>query len=143
MKLTIELVPKTAWYENLRSELSNDEWDKLRKETFKKANYTCEICGGTGPKWPVECHEIWDYDDENKTQTLKGLIALCPSCHEVKHIGLARVRGNEYRALQHLERVNNITKSEAEKVMNEAFDVWNERSKHEWTLDLTWLEENK
>ena len=59
IKLTIELVPKTAWYKNVRSEVSKDRWDELRKECYRNANYKCEVCGGTGPKWPVECHEIW------------------------------------------------------------------------------------
>ena len=84
MKLTVELVPRSLWGINLRSELPKSKWDKLRKATYKKANFVCEICGGVGRKWPVECHEIWHYDDENKVQRLDGLIALCPPCHQVK-----------------------------------------------------------
>ena len=70
MKLTIELVPQSSWGNNLRSEanLSKGQWDKLRKESYRKANYKCEICGEKGPKWPVECHEIWHYDDEKHTR---------------------------------------------------------------------------
>src|SRR6266487_470536 len=29
MRLTVELVPTTCWFSNLRSELSKDEWDRL------------------------------------------------------------------------------------------------------------------
>ena len=29
MKLTIELVPSTAWYSNVRSNVSKEEWDKI------------------------------------------------------------------------------------------------------------------
>ena len=68
MKLTIELVPKTAWFSNLRSILARAAWDKLRKESYKNAAHKCEICGGYGKKHPVECHEIWEYDDKNHIQ---------------------------------------------------------------------------
>jgi hypothetical protein len=53
----------------------------------------CEICGGRGPEHPVECHERWRYNDLIRTQTLVRMIALCPACHQVKHVGLANVRG--------------------------------------------------
>lgn len=88
MKLTIELVPSTSWFSNLRSLLSSEEWDKIRRGCYKNANYKCEICSGVGPKHPVECHETWEYDEKQGIQKLIGLIALCPSCHEVKHVGL-------------------------------------------------------
>ena len=68
--LTVELVPKTAWYKNLRSELPEGKWDQLRKHSYRLAEYKCEICTGKGDKWPVECHEIWDYDDVNHIQKL-------------------------------------------------------------------------
>ena len=38
---------------NNSTEVSRSVWDKLRKQTYRKANYRCEICGGKGPKWPV------------------------------------------------------------------------------------------
>jgi len=53
MKLTIELVPKTCFFSNVRSEISATLWDILRKETYRKANYRCEICNGKGEKWPA------------------------------------------------------------------------------------------
>ena len=59
MKLTIELVPQTAWYSNVRSNVTKSEWDVLRKACYKAAGYKCEVCSGKGPKHPVECHEMW------------------------------------------------------------------------------------
>jgi len=140
--LTIELVPKTAWYINLRSELPKEQWDKIRKETYKKANYKCEICGGKGKKWPVECHEIWEYDDENHIQTLKGLISLCPDCHQVKHAGLAKIKGKYEIIKKHLAKVNKWTIEEAEKYIEEQFDIWEKRSKYKWEIDYSWIEYN-
>lgn len=143
IKLTIELVPKTAWYKNVRSEVSKDRWDKLRKECYRNANYKCEVCGGTGPKWPVECHEIWHYDDVNKKQTLTGLIALCPDCHTVKHPGLAEIQGRFNVVIEQLMSVNDIEYWEATSYVEQAFDVWRERSEHQWELDITYLENDR
>ena len=142
MKLTIELVPETCWYSNLRSELSQRDWDILRKESYRKANYCCEVCGGKGSKHPVECHEIWEFDDKDKTQTLKGLISLCPACHEVKHIGLAEIKGRGDIARAHLAKINGWNIDQAQRYINTSFDIWNERSNHLWTLDTSWVKEN-
>jgi len=140
MKLTIELVPQTSWYNNVRSNVTPAEWDVLRKESYKKAGYKCECCGGVGPTHPVECHEIWEYDDEAFTQTLTGLISLCPSCHQVKHIGLARIKGNYQKALKHLAEVNGITEEEVDEYVEECFKTWQERSQNKYTVDTTILD---
>ena len=138
--LTIELVPKGQWGANLRSELPKTEWDRLRKATYKAAGYRCQICGGKGPKWPVECHERWRYDEDTKTQVLEGLIALCPKCHEVKHMGRAQAVGNAERAMSHLMEINGWDAQTAFAYVDEAFGTWARRSQEDWTLDLSWLE---
>lgn len=137
--LTIELVPKSLWYNNLRSELSKKDWDLIRKQSYKKANYRCEICGGKGSKWPVEAHEIWEYDDKNKVQILKGIIALCPSCHSVKHIGLAEVRGKLKEAVDHLSKINKWTLQKTYSYVEKQFKIWEERNKYVWTLNINYL----
>ena len=60
LKLTIELVPKTCWFSNLRSNLSVSDWTRLKVLTSNQAGYQCEICKGQGVNHPVECHEIWE-----------------------------------------------------------------------------------
>jgi len=139
--LTVELVPQTCWFSNVRDHVPKKTWDLLRKHTYKKAHNQCEICSGRGEKHPVECHEIWHYNDENKVQRLTGLVALCPSCHEVKHIGLANVRGRIKEASKHLAKVNNWSSDQVDKYVKEVFQNWKERSQHQWTLDLSWLEQ--
>ena len=74
------------------------------------------------------------------TQILLGLEALCPECHRVKHIGLAQITGRLDAAKIQLMKVNDLTRPEADEMVEEAFDIWRERSQHTWTLDLTWLE---
>lgn len=141
MKLTIELVPSTSWYNNVRSMVSKKEWDIIRKKCYQMSNYICDICGGKGEKHPVECHEIWDYNDKTNTQTLIGLTSLCPSCHEVKHSGLAILQGKEEKIIEQLKKVNNITKQEAIKMLSKAFEIHRERSEKEWYVDISYLNE--
>jgi len=140
-RLTIELVPSTSWFSNVRSEVDPETWDLLRRLTYKKAKYLCEVCGGRGPTWPVACHEIWQYDDKNHIQKLVGLIALCPSCHEVKHIGLAGIQRHGSRARKHLAKVNEWTRRQTRDYIDWAFEVWEQRSRHVWKLDLDWLKQ--
>lgn len=139
MRLKIELVPKSTWSWNVRSEVTSTRWDQIRRGVYAKANYLCEICGGKGSKHPVECHEKWQYDDTTHVQTLVGLEALCPKCHMVRHIGLTFHRGLGHVALAHLVKVNNISLDDAEKMVETAFTKWAARSTHEWKLDLSWL----
>jgi hypothetical protein len=146
MKLTIELVPASSWGNNLRFEanLSKDQWDKLRKESYRNARYKCEICGGKGKKWPVECHEIWHYDDQNKTQTLKGLISLCPTCHKAKHIGRTLSVESidiQIQVLTKISTVNKLNRKQTKEYIESAFSQWDQRSQHEWNLNLFWLKE--
>ncbi|ASJ80443.1 hypothetical protein V18_00090 [Escherichia phage V18] len=74
-RLIVQLIPETAWYNNLRNAVKESEWDKIRKKCYREANYTCEVCGGKGSKHPVECHELYTF--EEGVIRLVGLIALC------------------------------------------------------------------
>ena len=143
MKLTIELVPKTAWYTNVRSNVSKQEWDTIRKKCYKNANYKCEICNDVGQnqgvKHNVECHEIWDYDDIYKKQTLKGLIALCPYCHKTKHVGLAQINGEENIVLNQLVKINGISRKEAKEYIDRSFLIWKSRNNFKWELDISYI----
>lgn len=139
-KLTIELVPLTSWCNNVRSKVSQEEWNVIRKKCYKNAGYKCEICGGVGEQWPVECHEIWEYDDKKHIQKLVGFVALCPSCHEVKHIGRTEKIGRLKYAMQHLMKVNMLNKTQTDKMIEDAFATWRERSEHEWKIDVSYID---
>ena len=139
-RLEVELVPEPCWWSNVRSIVDPPVWDRLRRQVYRQARYRCEICGGRGPQHPVEAHEVWAYDDLRRIQRLERLIALCPACHEVKHLGLARVRGIERRALAHLARVNGWPPETVTLYTRRAFAVWEQRSEHGWNLDLGGLD---
>lgn len=92
-RLTVELVPAAQWSANLSKSLQGPQWDQLRRQVYRRAGYCCEICGGVGSAHPVDAHEVWPYEEAGPTegiQRLVGLVGLCPTCHEVKHMGFAR-----------------------------------------------------
>jgi hypothetical protein len=126
--LTVELVPSTCWESNVRALVSTAEWDRIRKQTGRSAGSRCEICGGVGPKHPVECHEVWHYDDTAQVQGLVRMIALCPACHEVKHFGRAQLAGRVQDALDHLMRVNGWQMAEARAHVRESSELYKQRS---------------
>lgn len=138
--LDISLVPSSSWFNNVRSILTKSQWDILRKKVYSEAWYVCEICSNIGPKHPVECHEIWEYDDKKLIQKLTGMIALCPNCHMVKHIGLAQIQNKSELALNHFMLINKLTKKQAVKYIEECFETWKSRSKKEWSIDISILE---
>lgn len=147
MKLTIELVPISSWYRNVRSNVSRERWDELRFECYNKAKFLCEICGEDGNNQgydhKVECHEIWDYNDETHVQKLIGLIALCPLCHKTKHSGFAGVNGEEELVIKHLMKVNNMDEYQAKSYLKKVFGEWDRRSEHNWTVDISFLKKKK
>jgi hypothetical protein len=138
-KLTIELVPSTAWCANVRSTITPEQWDIVRRAVYRAANHRCEICGGAGDQWPVECHEVWHYDDSAHVQRLVRMIALCPACHAVKHMGRSHAAGKGREALAHLAKVNGWDYAAAGRYFVETMQIWTERSNHQWQLDLSAL----
>ena len=139
LKLNIELVPETSFFNNVRSAVSRAQWDIIRKKVYSEAYDICQICGGVGKRHPVECHEIWSYDSPKKLQKLEGMIALCPDCHMVKHIGLAEIQGRGERALQHFMKVNKLKRKEALTEVEKAFMLWSVMSASQWTVDISHL----
>jgi len=138
-KLTIELVPETCWYSNLRSKMSNEDWDRLRRSTYAAYHYKCGICGKGNTQ--LHCHEIWEYDGKKRIQSLKGFIALCVMCHHVKHIGLAGILANEGKldfedVIRHFMKVNSCDEQAFREHYDDAFEIWNRRSAVRWKVDL-------
>ena len=138
LQLTIELVPSSSFYNNMRKILVKEEWDKIRKATYKYNGYQCAICN---IRDRLNCHEIWEYNDKRHIQKLKGFVALCNLCHYIKHIGFAQIladRGQlDYESVvKHFMDVNNCNRETFQKHRAEAFAKWKERSRYKWTIDL-------
>ncbi|MFA6235405.1 MAG: hypothetical protein WC824_14615 [Bacteroidota bacterium] len=112
---------------------------------YELAGGKCEICGQSGIdqgfKHPLECHEEWNYNEDTKTQKLIRLVALCPRCHQVKHFGRTDMIGGKTRdeAYKHLRAVNEWTREEALAHIQVSYQVWQNRSSHEWKIDISVL----
>ncbi len=138
MKLDFELVPDGCWYSNLRSILSKEAWDFVRKDAYARADGKCMICGTVSSR--LEAHEKWGYDEESGIQKLTDVLAICKDCHAVIHIGRTSLKGDESAACEHYMKVNGASYAEYRRALGEA----NRRHQSlnrvsEWALDLTWL----
>jgi hypothetical protein len=51
------------------------------------------------------------------------------------------VRGNMRRAVAHLALVNHWSVEDANHYIEACFEMWSRRSCHQWTLDLSYLEQ--
>ena len=127
-------------FSNVRTLVPKKYWDKLRKQTYKRANNNCEICDNNGKtqgfKHNVECHEIWEYNEETLTQILKDLIALCPMCHKVKHFGRSSAIGQQPQTLRHMEIVNQWTHKQCLDHLANAMMTYLRHSKLKWKINL-------
>ena len=151
MKLEIDLVPSTAWYSNLKTKIPVKEWDKIRKRCYADVNYKCQICGSDGKnqifvtrgsiKGTLNCHEIWEYDDNKHIQKLEGFLALCNDCHMIKHIGFASIQDSKGlldmdKLIGHFMKVNGVSRKTFDKHHEESLKVMGERSQHEWKTNF-------
>ena len=139
LKLTIELVPSPCWQVNVRTFMTRANWDNLRRSVYTKYNYYCGICQASNVQ--LNCHEIWQYDDENHIQKLTGFIALCPMCHHCKHIGHAEILASKGKldleqVIEHFMLVNQCSREVFQSHKKAAFDEWRKRNRFEWTTDL-------
>lgn len=141
-KILPDLVPYAMHGVNVRSRLTDNQWNELRNHAKKKKGFRCEVCGAKGKsqgfQHDVEAHEEWLHDHKTRTQKLTNLLILCPLCHKFKHIALADSSGYGKRVREHIQQVNGWTPDQVELAIN--------RAKHEvkqlkgkWKLDLTYL----
>ena len=139
------MVPKGLWGVNLRSCLPKSEWKRIARNIYQKYGYHCQICGCQGTQWPVECEENWKYirqDDKNGLVVLENLMALCPMCHRIKHLGKANIDGVYQEVVAHMAVINDVSWEIANYYSSKAFEDWEKHSEMNWKFDFSWLEKN-
>lgn len=114
--LPIESIPMTSWGISLSNKLDKDKWDKFRREVYKRANYSCEVCGAIDEQ--LHCHESWSFNEKSKIQVLARVRCLCKTCHEATHYFRSSVvfklTYTNYLK-EHLIKINKITEVELER----------------------------
>jgi hypothetical protein len=134
------MVPQPLWGRNLRAVLSAASWNRVRREAYAATGSRCRICGGRGRRHAVEADEFWVYDDKRGVQTLRDVVALCPSCHGVRHWGkTVAVDGREAAAYATLMTVNGWSREQAEAAVVAAWERWHRRSERNWVTDYSWV----
>lgn len=69
MRLKIQMIPKTMYEKNVRSELTTTDWQQLSRLIRYQAHGTCSICGTENLDLrDMDAHEVWDYIIEKKTE---------------------------------------------------------------------------
>ena len=90
----------------------------------------------------LHAHEVWSYDEKKAVQKLEKVIAVCPDCHSVIHIGFTQLKGDEKRAEEHFMKVNGCSYAEYRQALGKANEEHKRRNQvSEWTLDLSWLKD--
>lgn len=139
-KLAIELVPSGSWNSNLRSILTAKGWNTVRQPILRRAGGSCEICKAKSGR--LECHEVWNYDDDTGVQSLVDVVAICKRCHQVKHFGFTMTLVDKGvvkmdQVIDHFRRVNGCSGYDFEDHVSESFKVWNKRNLVEWEMDIS------
>lgn len=116
--LTIELIPRSCQGNSVYHRFPRKYWDKIRNIVFCDADYKCEICGSN---IKINCHEVWEFKVKSKRQKLKYLMCICEACHVAKHFGRASLIGKTIEAAEHLCKINNWTKQECGRYIEEVF----------------------
>lgn len=70
-----------------RTIYGNYMWTRLRKITYHKANFKCEICGCDPDKGKLHAHELFSYDYDEAEGVFERTVALCKTCHDFIHSG--------------------------------------------------------
>ena len=132
MKLELELVPSSAFFKNLRNSLGL-KWGKVSNAVRSHYGYQCQLCLFKGKHSQVHLHETWEYNDETHIQRLKEFKCVCETCHNVIHWGRSQVSGkNMEKLLEHARTVNGCSAHDFKKHVKKSFEIWEERSQHEW-----------
>ena len=144
MKLEVELIPRPCWNKNLRKLLKANRWNQISKSVREAANHKCEICNAECEK--LEAHKQWAYDDENHVQSLKRVIAVCPDCHHVIHLGATQKRLGfkaYMEALEHYKKVNNYDDKKVKEEIEKASALYRKRSEFtDWSFNEESFEKN-
>ena len=84
-----------------------DNWDELRREVYKRDNYTCQRCGAKGKKVggdaEINCHHIVPRS-RGGTDNSYNLITLCEECH-IAQPGHSCMLNDPAVRQRHLERM--------------------------------------
>jgi hypothetical protein len=119
--------------------LGRTAWKQIRQDVLSAAKNTCEICGHEPNIYygdPLNCHEVWHYDDRRAVATLIRLRMQCGACDNAVHVGRAMTYGVGDRAFAQLQKVNGIAVAEVEQLGVAALAQWQRRNPKAWRMRI-------
>ena len=139
-RLIPELIPNDLWGRSASQMLGRRiVWTKkIRPEAIAKADNRCQICGEKAER--LICHDKWNYDGKKLIATLVCFEIHCSDCDLVTHFGRAMSYGDQnvvYEgAIVQLCKVNKCRPPTSHKILEEAIEIWMERSKKKWSVKV-------
>jgi hypothetical protein len=131
VKLVPRLVPQPLLGISAARILAGAKWKRIRADAMDASGGACVVCGATRDKGMIGDEE-WEYSDG--IATLTGVRIVCPDCNAVTHIGSTGACGYGDMARDHMCRVNGMTTSEANRIIDASFREWRARSLVDWTI---------
>jgi hypothetical protein len=140
-----DLIPFSSWGSSLANLLTSDSWAEIRRPLLQKTGSKCQLCGTRPTRRSPDCHEVWAYSEppgwaserQVGVQRLIGIVAVCELCHEMFHLGLARVRGRDGIAGDRLRAFNQWSGQELAVYNKASSNLGFRRSRRRWLLDLS------
>lgn len=136
----LNLIPKTLWYLNLRSLLTEQRWKKLSLSIREEQDWTCQACGISikqlKQKKYFHCHEMWDFDDEKQEVKLLCLITLCSHCHMATHFGFSSINNKSQQSIKQIMKVNHWDRQTINYYLEGMFEQWMQRSNKQWKINM-------
>jgi hypothetical protein len=84
-------------------------------------------------------HEKWAYDTVTHVQRFMRFVGLCKLCHSVANMDRNNVT---QKMVDHIMELRKWSPGQYIEYETGVFDVWRERGKIEWVIDLDFLVEN-
>jgi hypothetical protein len=132
LRLSIEPIPESSGLASLANLLPPWQWDRIRRSVYQRAGYRCQTCGREGM---LQCHEVWQYNEETGIQWLRGFAALCRDCHDVKHILFNRDIARHKELMRHFIAVNRISQEQAEQYLQTASQQQRRLNQRHWNIN--------
>lgn len=144
--LGVDMLPSSCWQTTLDSCISKADATRIRLGVRHRCQNRCQLCKvkedaqrgiylGIQPR----------YEFTEGRQILRRLMGVCSTCEAVIEFGQTQSsRSDEFRlddlARRHLQHVNGWTPHQTQQHIQQAFAVWEARSRVSWTLDLSIVE---
>ena len=87
-------------------DINDPRWKALRFATFKRFDFTCQLCHQKGEK--LEAHHIIRYaDNEQLRFSMNNLICLCIKCHQQLVTGNETAYQDKFKQIVQMRMVQN------------------------------------